>query len=165
MTISVTDKPENEKPHIMLVEARFYDDLSDELAKGALAALETAEATHERVAVPGALEIPAAIQIALRSMEVRATLRKRYDGYVALGCVIRGETSHYEHVCAESIRGLQDLALRYTLALGMGVLTCDTREQAWTRADVTKGDFGGRAARACLRMLEVKKYFRLWPRQ
>ena len=88
-----------EKPHIMVVEARFYDDLTDELVKGAMAVLEKAEASFDRVAVPGALEIPGAIQIALKSMEVRATARKRYDGYVALGCVIRGETSHYEHVC------------------------------------------------------------------
>ena len=155
----------NEKPHIMMVEARFYDDLADALAKGAMSALEKVEASFERIAVPGALEIPGAIQIALKSMEVRATARKRYDGYVALGCVIRGETSHYEHVCTESIRGLQDLALRYTLALGMGILTCDNREQALVRADTARGDFGGRAARACVRMLEVKRFYRLWPRQ
>ena len=154
-----------DKPHIMVIEARFYEDLADQLVKGALAVLDKAEATVDRVAVPGALEIPTAIQIAIKSIELRATARKRYDGYVALGCVIRGETSHYDHVCTESIRGLQDMALRYTLALGMGILTCDTREQAVARADVTKGDIGGRATRACLRMLEVKHFYRLWPRQ
>lgn len=153
-----------DKPHIMVVEARFYEDLADELAKGALGALDQAEATYERVAVPGALEIPAAIQIAVKSMEIRATARRRYDGYVALGCVIRGETTHYDHVCGESIRGLQDLALRHTLAVGMGILTCENRDQAWARASVAKGNLGGRAVRACLRMLEVKRYFHLWPR-
>lgn len=153
-----------DKPHIMVVEARFYEDLADELAKGAVAALEQADATYERVAVPGALEIPAAIQIAVKSMELRATARRRYDGYVALGCVIRGETTHYDHVCAESIRGLQDLTLRHTLAVGMGILTCENRDQAWARASVAKSNLGGRAARACLRMLEIKRYFHLWPR-
>ncbi len=154
----------NEKPHIMVIEARFYEDLADELAKGAVAAIEQAEGTYERFAVPGALEIPGAIQIAIKSMEVRATARRRYDGYVALGCVIRGETTHYDHVCTESIHGLQELVLRYTLALGMGIITCENRDQAWARASVAKLNLGGRAARACLRMLEVKRHFHIWPR-
>jgi 6,7-dimethyl-8-ribityllumazine synthase len=152
------------KPHIMIVEARFYEDIADELAKGAVAAIEQAGGTYERFAVPGAFELPGAIQIAIKSMEVRATARRRFDGYVALGCVIRGETSHYDHVCTESIRGLQDLVLRHTLALGMGIITCENRDQAWTRASPQKGDIGGRAARACLRMLEVKRHFHIWPR-
>lgn len=153
-----------DQPHIMVVEARFYEDLADELAKGAGAVLEQAGASYERVAVPGALEIPAAVRIAIKSMELRATARRRYDGYVALGCVIRGETTHYDHVCSESIRGLQDLALHYTIAVGMGILTCENRDQAWARASVAKSNLGGRAARACLRMLEVKRHFHLWPR-
>lgn len=154
----------SDKPHIMVVEARFYEDLADELAKGAVEAIEQAGGTYERFAVPGALEIPGAIQIAIKSMEVRATARRRYDGYVALGCVIRGETSHYDHVCTESIRGLQDIILRYTLACGMGIITCENRDQAWTRASPAKGNLGGRAVRACLRMLEIKRHFHMWPR-
>src|SRR5947209_18956888 len=117
-------------PHIMVVEARFYADIADELVRGALQELDKAGVTYERFSVPGAFEIPAAIQYAVRSMHFFAG-RKRFDGYVALGCVIRGETTHYDYVCAESARGLQDLALKYTLAIGYGILTVETREQAW----------------------------------
>ncbi len=91
-------------------------------------------------------------------------MRRRFDGYVALGCVIRGETSHYEYVCRESARKLQDLACQYALALGYGILTCDTKEQAWERARVDGRNKGGEAARACLRMLEIKRQFHLYPR-
>lgn len=152
-----------DNPHIMIVEARFYDDLADELARGAIAALEEAGATYHRVSVPGCLEIPAAILFALRSMDY-FTARKRFDGYVALGCVIRGETSHYDIVCNESARGLQDLALRYALAIGNGVLTVENREQAWARASVSAKNKGGFAARAVLDMIELKRHFRLYPR-
>ena len=153
----------SEKPHILIVEARFYDDLADELAKGATSALDRAKATYERVEVPGAFEIPAAVQIAVRSMDF-FTARKRFDGFVALGCVIRGETTHYDYVCGESARGLQDLALRHTLAVGYGILTVENSEQAWERADVRKGNHGGRAAEACLRMIDIKRHFHLFPR-
>ncbi len=153
----------SDKPHIMIVEARFYDDLADELAKGATAVLDAEKATYERVEVPGAFEIPAAIQIAVRSMDF-FTARRRFDGFVALGCVIRGETTHYDYVCQESARGLQDLALRHTLAVGYGILTVENLEQAWERADVRKGNHGGRAARAALRMIEIKRHFHLFPR-
>lgn len=152
-----------ETPHIMLVEARFYEDIADELARGAGAVLEEAGATYERFAVPGAFEIPAAIRIALRSMDFFSG-RRRFDGYVALGCVIRGETSHYDYVCAESARKLQDLACDHALALGYGILTCETYEQAWERAAVERKNKGGVAARACLDMLELKARFHLWPR-
>lgn len=151
-------------PHIMLVEARFYEDIADELVKGAMQVLDDAGVTHERFAVPGAFELPAAIKFAIKSREFNP-VRRRFDGYIALGCVIRGETSHYEHVCQESARGLQDLALDYTLALGYGVLTCDTREQALARASVDKGNKGAVAAQACLDMLEFKRFFRLFPRR
>lgn len=153
----------SDKPHIMIVEARFYDDLADELVKGATAVLDQEKATYERVEVPGAFEIPGAIQIAVRSMDF-FTARRRFDGFVALGCVIRGETTHYDYVCQESARGLQDLALRHTLAIGYGILTVENLEQAWARADVTKGNHGGRAARAALRMIEIKRHFHLFPR-
>lgn len=152
-----------DKPHIMVVEARFYDDIADELARGAVDVLEKADASFERFQVPGAFEIPAAVAIAIRSMDFFSA-RQRFDGYVALGCVIRGETSHYDHVCTESARALQDLAVKYSLAMGYGILTCDTRDQAMTRARKDGLDRGGHAARTCLAMLEHKRQFRLFPR-
>ena len=152
-----------EMPHILIVEARFYVDIADELVRGAIAALEDGGATHERVTVPGAFEIPAAVRMAIRSLDFFGG-RRRYDGYIALGCVIRGETSHYDYVCGESARKLQDLACDYTLALGYGILTCDTREQAWERASLEGRNKGGEAARACLEMLELKRQFHLFPR-
>ncbi len=152
-----------EMPHILIVEARFYVDIADELVRGAIAALEDGGATHERVTVPGAFEIPAAVRMAIRSLDFFGG-RRRYDGYIALGCVIRGETSHYDYVCGESARKLQDLACDYTLALGYGILTCDTREQAWERASLEGRNKGDEAARACLEMLELKRQFHLFPR-
>ncbi|MGQ0662611.1 MAG: 6,7-dimethyl-8-ribityllumazine synthase [Pseudomonadota bacterium] len=150
-------------PHIMIVEARFYPDIADELIRGALRVLEGAGTSYERFAVPGAFEIPAAIRYAVRSLDFFSA-RRRFDGYVALGCVIRGETSHYKHVCEESARALQDLAVEHTLAVGYGILTVDNREQAWERAKLDRRDRGGHAARACLEMLELKRKFRLYPR-
>ncbi len=147
----------------MIVEARFYPDIADELARGAIRVLEESGASYERFSVPGAFEIPAAIRYAVHSLDFWK-VRRRFDGYVALGCVIRGETSHYEHVCAESARGLMDLALRHTLAIGYGILTCDTVEQARERAAVDGRDKGGDAARACLEMVALKNRFRLYPR-
>jgi 6,7-dimethyl-8-ribityllumazine synthase len=140
-------------PHILIVEARFYEDITDELARGAVAVLEQIGASYERVVVPGALEIPAAVQIAAASA-------RRFDGYVALGCVIRGETSHYDTVCNESARGLQDLALRHGLAIGNGILTVENEAQAWARAKVAEMDKGGGAARAALAMIELKRHFK-----
>ena len=151
------------KPHILIVEARFYEEISDELAKGAVAALKKAGVTYDRLAVPGAFEIPAAIRMAIRAMHFHPH-RRRYDGYVALGCVIRGETTHYDYVCQESARGLQDLALEFTLALGYGILTVESESQAWERARVDRKDKGGDAARACLAMIEAKRTFGLFPR-
>ena len=152
-----------DSPNILVVEARFYGDIAEELVKGAEAELRQAEVKFERVTVPGAFEIPAAIQMGIRSMDFY-TGRRRFDGYVALGCVIRGETTHYDYVCAESARKLQDLACQYALALGYGILTCETREQAWERARVDGRNKGGEAARACLQMLDLKRRFRLYPR-
>jgi 6,7-dimethyl-8-ribityllumazine synthase len=149
-------------PHVMIVEARYYAHINDELLKGAIAALEKARATHERFTVPGAFEIPAAIRFAALAGE-RGT-RRRFDGYVALGCVIRGETSHYEHVCQETARGLQDLAIRHELAVGFGVLTVENEAQALARAAVDRRDKGGEAARACLAMIALKRTLGLLPR-
>ncbi len=137
--------------HVLIVEARFYPDISDELARGAIAGLDAAGATYERLAVPGALEIAAVVRFAVES--------DNYDGFVALGCVIRGETSHYEHVCAESVRGLGQVALRHLAAIGFGILTCEDRDQAWTRAAVDGGNKGRAAAEACLAMIEIKRKF------
>lgn len=147
-------------PHILIVEARFYADIADELTRGAQAVLEASGASSDRIAVPGAFEIPAAIRFALASMD-RHPGRPPYDGFLALGCVIRGETTHYDYVCGESARGLQDLAIQSCLAIGYGILTCETREQAWVRARVADKDKGGDAARACLAMVALKRQFRL----
>jgi len=152
-----------DRPHVMIVEARFYEDIADQLARGAVAELEKAGVTWERFAVPGAFEIPAAIKYAIRSLDFY-TPPKRFDAYVALGCVIRGETSHYEHVCSECVRGLQTLAIDHTLALGFGVLTVENRAQALARASPSGDNKGAEAARACLGMLELKRAFHLYPR-
>jgi 6,7-dimethyl-8-ribityllumazine synthase len=155
------DNPVN--PHILVVEARFYEDIADALYEGASATLEQAGVTHERVTVPGVFEIPAVIRMAVRSMDFFAG-RRRFDGYVTLGCVIRGETTHYDYVCSESARKLQDLACDHTLALGYGILTCENMEQAWVRAAVDQKNKGRDAAEACLAMLDVKRRFHLFPR-
>ena len=152
-----------DQPHVMLIEARFYPEITDELVRGAVAALGESGATYERFAVPGAFEIPAAIQMAVRARSF-STLTRRFDGYVTLGCVMRGETTHYDYVCQESARALQDLALRYTLALGYGILTVDNESQAWERARVDRRDKGGHAARTCLQMIDLKRHFNLFPR-
>jgi len=153
----------NEQPNVLIVAASFYKDIADELVRGAVAELEQAGAGHETVTVPGAFEVPAAVRMAIRSMDFFGG-RRRYDGYVALGCVIRGETSHYDYVCGESARKLQDLACDYTLALGYGILTCENQAQAEERASLTGRNKGGEAARTCLEMVEFKRRFHLFPR-
>jgi 6,7-dimethyl-8-ribityllumazine synthase len=137
------------RPHVLIIEARFYEDLADELARGAVAALTRAGATHDRIAVPGALELPAAL-----AMAVSGTTS--YDGYVILGCVIRGETSHYDIVVNESARGIMHLAIEHRLAVGFGVLTVENEEQAWERAKVHRLNKGGGAADAALTMIAVR---------
>ncbi|HXP76456.1 MAG TPA: 6,7-dimethyl-8-ribityllumazine synthase [Stellaceae bacterium] len=145
-------------PHVLIVEARYYAHISDELLKGALAALEQAGASHERVTVPGAFEIPAAIKFAV---EARAGGAEGacFDGFIALGCVIRGETTHYDYVCEQSSRGLQDLALAHDLPIGFGILTVENEAQALARARVGQKNKGGEAARACLAMIALKRHF------
>jgi 6,7-dimethyl-8-ribityllumazine synthase len=136
-------------PHILLVEAPYYRHIAAELAKGALAALDAAGATHERIEVPGAFEIPAAIRLAADT--------GRFDGFVALGCVIRGETTHYDYVCGESARGLQMLAIEQRLAIGFGVLTVENEAQALARARIMEKNKGGEAVQACLAMIALKQ--------
>lgn len=148
------------KPHILVIEAPFHRDIADLLRAGALAVLEQAQATYEIIDVPGALEIPAAVGYAVKAMDFDPT-RRRFDGYVALGCVIKGDTMHDEIVGIESARGLQDAALRHTLAIGNGILTCNNRDQALVRARRDGQDRGGAAAEACLRMIEIKQEFHL----
>jgi 6,7-dimethyl-8-ribityllumazine synthase len=138
---------------ILIVEARFYVDLADELRRGAEAALRAVGAEVDVLAVPGALEIPGVISMAEEAGHRPAGVR--YDGYVALGTVIRGETYHFEIVADQSARGIMDLTVARRLAIGNGVLTVETEAQAWTRARVGEGDKGGGAARACLEMIAV----------
>ncbi|MEG9862357.1 MAG: 6,7-dimethyl-8-ribityllumazine synthase [Parvularculales bacterium] len=146
-----------EKPHIMIIEARFYGDIADALVQAATGVLEKAGATWERIAVPGVLEIPAAIGFVV-NRQGQSQLRP-YHGFIALGCVIRGDTSHYDIVAGESARGLMNLACRHNLAVGNGILTVNNQEQAWERADSSKRNNGGFAANACLDMIKLKYAF------
>jgi 6,7-dimethyl-8-ribityllumazine synthase len=141
-------------PHILIVEARFYDDMADALLEGASFALKEAGATFDVVTVPGALEIPAAVAMALDGADNGGVL---YDGFVALGMVIRGETYHFDIVSNESSRALMDLAVSESLAIGNGILTVENDEQAWARVRRSDKDKGGFAARAALTMIELKK--------
>ncbi len=140
-------------PHLLIVEARFYDGLSDALLDGARAALEAAGASFDVVTVPGALEVPAAIAFALDGAEGEG---REYDGFVALGVVIRGETYHFDIVANESSRALMTLAVEESIAIGNGILTVENEEQAWARARRGELDKGGFAARAALTMIALK---------
>jgi len=142
------------KPRILIVEARYYEEISDALYEGAKAAIDASDFEFDRIDVPGALEIPAAIRFAMNRKGSMA-----YDGYVALGCVIRGETTHYDIVTNESARGLQTLALEYQVAIGNGILTVENEEQAWERASKDRLNKGGEAALACVAMIGMKQLF------
>jgi len=137
---------------ILIVESRYYPDIADALIAGAEREIVRNGAVIERVVVPGAFEIPGAIALAAG----------HYDGFVALGCVIRGETSHYDYVCGESARALMDLAVQSKLAIGYGIVTVNTFEQAQARAFIDRGDKGGDSAHACLAMVALR---RRWPPQ
>ncbi len=150
----------SDSPHVLIVEARFYEDIAEELANGARTVLEDAGISHDRIPVPGAFEVPAAIRFAIRSMEVHSA-PVHYSGFIALGCVIRGETSHFDYICNATSQALMDLTLNYSIALGFGILTCDDRKQAWARAAIDQKNKGAEAATTCLRMMELKKTFRL----
>ena len=139
------------QPCILLIEARYYEDIADAMAEGAIQTIEKkGEFTVKRMAVPGVFEVPAAVNFVNLS-------ENSYAGIVALGCVIRGETDHYEHVCREASRALMDLSVQEKIALGFGILTCDTQQQAKERAAVGGRNKGAEAAQACLRMIEVKQ--------
>jgi len=138
----------------LIVEARFYDDIQDALLAGAVAELKAAGVAYEVITVPGALEIPAAIAMAIDAAEKGG---KPYDAAIALGCVIRGETIHFEIVSMESSRGLMDVSVTRKFPLGNGILTVNTEEQAWARARAGELNKGGDAARAALAMLRIKR--------
>jgi len=135
---------------ILIVESRYYVEIADALIAGAEHEIAKNGASAERVVVPGAFEIPGAIALAA----------ERYEGFVALGCVIRGETSHYDYVCGESARGLMDLAVQHKLAIGYGIVTVETMDQARARAFIDRGDKGGDAAHACLAMVALGRRWR-----
>lgn len=135
---------------ILIVESRYYVEVADALIEGAEREFARNGAVSERVVVPGAFEIPGAIALAAG----------HYDGFLALGCVIRGETTHYDYICGESARGLMDLAIHKKLAIGYGILTVETLEQALARAKVDRGDKGGDAAHACLAMVALGRRWR-----
>lgn len=140
-------------PTVLIVEARFYSHIADMQLDGATAALEAAGARFERITVPGALEIPPAIAFAAKAGEGAG---KSYDGFVALGCVIRGETYHFDIVSNESARGIMDLGIHHSLCIGNGILTVEDEAQALARAARDGQDKGGDAARACLAMIELR---------
>jgi len=139
---------------ILIVEARFYKDIADELVKGAIQALEAHGAEYDRISVPGVFEVPGAIRFA-------ADGNDGYDGYIALGCVIRGETSHYDYVCKESAHALQNLVISDRLAIGYGILTVENSDQAWARCSVEKYNKGAAVAEAAIRMMKLKKQYGL----
>lgn len=138
----------------LIVEARFYDDIQDAMLEGALAELQAAGVSHDILTVPGALEIPAAIAIAVEAAENNG---KPYDCAVALGCVVRGDTIHFEIVSMESSRALMDYSVKQRFPLGNGIITVNTDEQAWARARASELNKGGDAARAALAMLRIKR--------
>jgi 6,7-dimethyl-8-ribityllumazine synthase len=145
----------------MIVESPYYEEINNNMVRSVLIELEKAGATYQRFEVPGTFELPGAIRMAIESC--KHSPESHFDGYIALGCVIRGETTHYDYVCEESARGLNELVLKFAIALGYGVLTTENREQAIARSSRDEHDRGGAAARACLAMIELKRKFNLPP--
>lgn len=142
------------RAHVLILEARFYDRISDMLADGAIAELTARGASYDRIAVPGALEIPQALAAAAAAREAG---RCAFDGAVALGCVIRGETAHYDIVCQNANRWLMKVAIGQDVPVGNGILTVENEAQAVARAEGGIEGKGGDAARACLRLIELKR--------
>ena len=149
-----SDKSDAKGARILVVEARFYEAIADALLAGATRALEEAQATFDRISVPGSLEIPTATALALDAARRR---RRPYDGVVALGCVIRGETIHFELVSYHSVRGLMDVSLARGIPIGNGIITVETEAQAFARARREDQDKGGDAARAALALVALKR--------
>ena len=149
-----TKPTKSDGARILVVEARFYNDIADALLAGAAKALDEAKASWDSITVPGSLEIVPAIAIAIEAAERQ---KKAYDGVVALGCVIQGETFHFDIVAMQSARALIDYSVERRLPIGNGILTVDTEAQAWARARLTEGDKGGDAARAALALIDIKR--------
>ena len=146
--------PKSAGARILVVEARFYNGIADALLAGAAKVLDEAKASWDIITVPGSLEIVPAIAIAVDAAEMR---KKPYDGVVALGCVIQGETFHFDIVSMQSARALIDFSVVRRLPCGNGILTVDTEPQAWARARITEQDKGGDAARAALALIAIKR--------
>jgi 6,7-dimethyl-8-ribityllumazine synthase len=151
---SGADEGDLKGARILVVEARFYEDIADALLAGCTRALERAGAAFDRLSVPGSLEIPPAIAMALEAAERQG---RAYDGAVALGCVIRGDTIHFEIVSMQSARALIDLSVTRRVPIGNGIITVDNDTQAWMRARADEGDKGGDAARAALALVRLKR--------
>ena len=147
------------KPSVLIIEARYYTEIADNLLAGAIRVLEGAGIDFETITVPGALELPAALSMAIGGRPGA----DRFEGYVLLGCVIRGETSHYDVVVNQSARGTMDLVVKHGLALGFGILTVENQEQAIIRSRVDKLDKGGEAARAALTLIDLRQRFQAAP--
>mgnify|MGYP003700632547 CR=1 FL=1 len=145
-----------EGSHILVISAPYYRHIVDELERGAMDAIKEFGATSEKVLVGGAFEMPAAVLLAA----TRRDGGKLFDGFVTLGCVLRGETSHYDLICQETARGLMDLTVNRGLAVGFGLLTCENEQQALVRARVDQKNKGREAALACLGMIAMKRRFR-----
>jgi 6,7-dimethyl-8-ribityllumazine synthase len=146
--------------HILIIESRYYEAIADELAAGAVAELTAAGATYERLVVPGALEIPQALAAAVAAGLLPAdTADAKYDGAIALGCVIRGETSHYDIVCNQTNHWMMDIAIRAGVPLGNAVLTVENEAQALARAKGGRAGKGADAARACLSIVAHTRAF------
>lgn len=160
-TRSISKPPRGEmRARVLIVEGRFYEQISDQLAGGAVAALEVQGVEYDRLTVPGALEIPQVLaQAVAAGLIPRRAENGKWDGMVALGCVIRGETSHYDIVCNNANHWLMDVAIKHAVPLGNGILTVDTEAQALARARGGADGKGGDAARACLRLIELQRAF------
>jgi len=148
------------RPRVLIIEGRFYEAISDELVNGAIAALQARGASYDRIRVPGALEIPQAlVQAVAAGLVPREAPNGRWDGAVALGCVIRGETTHYDIVCRNANHWLMEVALRHNVPVGNGILTVESEAQALARARGGADGKGGDAARACLALIELADAF------
>lgn len=146
--------PTAQPPSVVILDAPFYTDIAAGLLTGVTTVLDAAGIKHKRIEVPGILELPAALLLASN-----AAPEDTPQGYVLLGCAIKGETDHYEHVCHQAMTGIQQVTLARSLAVGNGILTCPTKSLALARSDPAGKDHGGQAARACLRMLELAGEF------
>lgn len=149
-------QPANNKT-ILVIEAPYYRKITDGMIEGATPILTEAGYGIERLVVPGAFEIPAACEMAIQRGLKDPHLR--YAGILAFGCVIRGETTHYDHICNEVSRAIMDLTIHHRFAIGFGVLTCESMDQAEVRADPARKNKGGEAARAVVRMIDVRRHF------